>query len=499
MVKRRFRILGVALLLMAGAAVFAWLSWNHFPEGDGVEYAFVVPQDAAHNDYQPIASLSSVIHSQITHYFTVNGRFLVHCVVQAFCGIFGWKAYAMANGGMLILFTLGLARVAKVSPYSISRMCGLMMLAFVLYIPMRFDPAYQIGYMWTATAIVWWLALWWRSKAKRGWWLLLLGFASLIAGSLHEAFSIVVGFGLLAWWVKCRYRFTPAQLTMSICFATGAFIELLAPGNFLRLDTYKGGPLIGVFSTYFLQLPMLWVYMLIASFAKWKIDFKNNSLYYGGAILGSLAFIIMGITYGYATQGIGLMLAITGGKIWNHIYSNKNKRVRRILTLASLTLMITLAAVRENQERVVREKYRMAYDNYMQSEDGITYINDELFGPEYRSANALVSPYKWVRGHTTGMPAPTPYLLPHRLKQIPLQADTNLIVALSNESWLMIQSRSHPAEFILSRRILGINAGKRTIDFSSSSPDYIYSGEKWRAAVYANEHTPFMKTSIEMK
>lgn len=47
-----------------------------------------------------ITSFDQVIQSQVTHYFTVNGRFCAHVLVQLFNGILGVGVFAIFNGIM---------------------------------------------------------------------------------------------------------------------------------------------------------------------------------------------------------------------------------------------------------------------------------------------------------------------------------------------------------------------------------------------------------------
>lgn len=428
---------------------------------------------------------------------TVNGRFALHCVVQAFCGILGWKNYAIANGLMSALFIIGLGRLSRVNIWHTGNMAGMVMLTFVLYLPMRFDPAYQIGYLWTGTAMLWWLNLWWQLNKRSIGVMALAALTSLLAGSLHEAFSIAIGGGILIWCVNRKMHMSRQKWVLSVFFAAGACIELAAPGNFTRLHDFRSEGIIGTISTFFMQLPMFWVLCglgTIMLIKKIKIEWRSNILYLGGALLASITFICMGITYGYATQGIGLLLCVVCAEVWNRLYS---ERYNVALPIAAIVVIVAMGVAKECNEEVLREKYSQVYAQYLTSSDGIIHLLQPWYGAEYRSAQAFALPYKWVRG-SNNPHAPVPRIWPEELLTIDQECDTNMLVDLGFEGWLMVQSHTHPAKFILHRHILGIPAGERAIDFSSEGLDFVTKQRKWSAASYVNEHTPFMTVRIEM-
>lgn len=492
----RYNRLGISLLLIIiGGAVFGWFALNHFPEGDGVEYGFMVPEDVASNTYSRIESWSDVIHSQVVHYRTVNGRFALHCVVQAYCGLLGWKAYAFTEVIMFILFISGVMRLSGIEIINIRGIIGVVMLAFVLYLPMRFDPAYQIGYLWTGAAMAWWLVMW-RQQSWRIAGIIGAGVLSVLAGSLHEAFSIAIAGGIVIFFLARKCRFTPAQWVMAVCFALGMGIELAAPGNFNRLNQYEGGSFMGNIFTYMLQLPALWVFLLLLSLHRFTLPKAIGPLYIGGIITGSITLIAMGITYGYATQGVGLLLAISSAILWKALCGRRGGIILCICALATIAILVIS---KEQKEKLLRVKYATIYKEYMHSPTGVVLLPQPWYGVEYRSATAFALPYQWIKINKTGVASPAPAIYPSQLVNVPETADTNLLIDLGNQGWLMIQSRNHPADFILSRSILGIPAGKRNIEFEPGGKDYLRETIAWRAATYSNEYTPLMTTTIAIQ
>ena len=65
------------------------------------KYVFI---DKSVDMNRPITSVKNVIISQYTHYFYVNGRSIVHTIVQLFAGILGKSAFNICNATVFALF-----------------------------------------------------------------------------------------------------------------------------------------------------------------------------------------------------------------------------------------------------------------------------------------------------------------------------------------------------------------------------------------------------------
>ena len=94
-----FIIIGVAFYLQDSFSLFII---------DDYMYAF------KYGTYEPIRTLKDIFESQCDHYMQLNGRFLVHCVVQLFCGILGIEWFRIINTIMFVLLKPNLSAVAVI-------------------------------------------------------------------------------------------------------------------------------------------------------------------------------------------------------------------------------------------------------------------------------------------------------------------------------------------------------------------------------------------------
>ena len=89
------KILIITTLLLIGIAF--WVLNFLTPEyNDDYFYKFIFDGDNA-NVNMPITSLEDVMFSQYNHYFNMNGRAIVHVVVQLFSGMWGKPIFNVIN------------------------------------------------------------------------------------------------------------------------------------------------------------------------------------------------------------------------------------------------------------------------------------------------------------------------------------------------------------------------------------------------------------------
>ncbi len=193
-----------------------------------------------------INTIKDIIESQSAHYVQHNGRFLVHCVVQLFCGILGVEWFRIFNTMMFVLFCAMTARITC-GTYRISIMLyALVAFAIWLFIPrigytMLGNIAFSVNYLWVGVATLAFIILWQKISQKEkecsaitniG-----LGVVGAIIGSLQESFSIPVAGTLFIYYCFNFKKFRGSIVWLVCGYWLGALALIVAPGNFVRLQT----------------------------------------------------------------------------------------------------------------------------------------------------------------------------------------------------------------------------------------------------------------------
>lgn len=214
-------VLFLALITLA----IAILTW-HLPFiGDDYIYNYVI-ENGADSDRQ-INSIYDLFVSQYNHLLTVNGRFIVHFILQFINAFIGKWFFNLLNPLFFLAYILLTAYYAlgKVSFPAVVATTAL-----VMFMPTFADlylwMAGSMNYLWTMVVVlIFLIQLDRREDRLIGWssWKILL--LSFVAGCSHEGISVPIAVGLLAvalpsyWKIRHTERFW-----MLVMFAVGAFI-----------------------------------------------------------------------------------------------------------------------------------------------------------------------------------------------------------------------------------------------------------------------------------
>lgn len=91
---------------------------------------------------------------------------------------------------------------------------------------------------------------------------------------------------------------------------------------------------------------------------------------------------------------------------------------------------------------------------------------------------------RWSRDRS----APRVRIAPEALRKIDFERDTNALVKIDDMHWLVVQSKTHPARFVVDRKVgigdLAIQISPRVLQLVRNKDCYILETEKWRAGVY---------------
>jgi hypothetical protein len=472
-------------------------------EGDGVEYAFMVPESVETNPYQYVENLSDIWQSQCTHYQVVNGRFLLHFVVQIYCGLLPYQAFAISNAVMFLLMALLLAKLMRIDLRECRNALCVNCIAFLSICHTSFDAAHQIGYLWSTVAMLCFLVMYRNMQWYR--WLAVVGavVASLLIGSLHEAFAIPICALLIVDCCRNRGRLSAQQYAMAIAFGIGALITIAAPGNYVRLSTFKTTAIWMAPMQFAINLLMGWALLILLLIKRFdrrlpkpqrriRAFIRREWVLFTAILVAMMAFAISGVVYRQAVQGINFLFVLLILKVLREYRLSKFWMV--------MYMLITVVTIYEVavEYNICNRKYAEVQRQYYGSKDGIVVLPQPLYGEEFRRAEVLCIPYTWV-ARVKDRTAPDLHIYPEGLKEVPDDCDTTFLRDLGNETWLMVNSKSHPRTFTLAKYIFGIKITQHTVDFSSNALGLVKETDKWTAVAYYNEHKMFFKVRIELQ
>lgn len=234
--ERKFYI----LLFIIGVAFYLLNRFSPFISDDYF-YSFVS------GTKQPVDSLCDAIQSQCYDYFHKNGRFLVHVIVQYFCGVLGLRVFQVLNSVMFVILCFMTVRLLNLS-FEAKKMNTLMLFVLMLFVFGTVsiylgNISGAINYLWTSTLTVIFLFLYFnldkyrKCSVLKKFSILLLAF---VAGLMQESFSIGIVGALFIYYIFNIKKFRGFVAFFVIAYIVGACLCVFAPANFLRLDKSGG-------------------------------------------------------------------------------------------------------------------------------------------------------------------------------------------------------------------------------------------------------------------
>lgn len=224
--------------VVIGVVFYAWDSHNMFINDD-VFYAFYceIPKR--------IESFTDIFNSQIDHYFLRNGRFLIHCIVQMFCAIWGLKAFYIVNTIVFLFFLYIVYRYILQRTKNDSALLSITLLSLLLFLPQwNFTiigyVSGAVNYLWCAVLYMLFIIFYENERKKQRSVNTLYGIAyfllSLIVGSLQESFCIGISGYFLYYYIMNPKLFKGSVIPIVIGFLIGSAIVVVAPGNLVRVE-----------------------------------------------------------------------------------------------------------------------------------------------------------------------------------------------------------------------------------------------------------------------
>ncbi len=244
---------------------FYWLNYYSVIGFDDWFYGFICEDIHFFNaslNRLPIEDIEDVFISQCNHYQYVNGRFLLHFVIQLFVGIFGLRAFQVANAIMFVFLIKYLCRLSipinrqnKILFYIITSLIFWILMGFIeIGFGYLSVIAFSVNYLWGSTLFVYILYLFQTNKQtnkqtntswRKNLWIFIISF---ICGASNEAFSVGLSVGLFFYFCLNRKEYKGAIVWLTIGLWLGTSTLIFAPANWIRfINSNSDGNILFLF------------------------------------------------------------------------------------------------------------------------------------------------------------------------------------------------------------------------------------------------------------
>lgn len=256
---------------------------------------------------KPIRNINDIVLSQINHYQSMNGRFVVHTITQLFCGLLDRNVFNFFNtlvfAGMLLL----LPSFFKVKD---ALMSIIVVCPFWLLFPYKacytMSIAFAVNYLWTSAACVLFLYLLSNNhtiiKNKIIRYVSFFSFGAIV-GSMHEGFTFGIGFALFIHTIICLIKKRSINWPLILGFWIGCMALLASPANLSRIVINHSESTTNILDfidkrlLVFSHLRRFWIAMVLVIIMSIKEDgyikFNDKNINLPNIVLGCLLFVLV--------------------------------------------------------------------------------------------------------------------------------------------------------------------------------------------------------------
>ena len=241
--KRYFGYNGIIMMAIVAVA-FGVLNFLTPQYHDDFVYKFMFEGGSVNYDH-PVKSIGDIVASQMEHYHSVNGRSIVHFLVQLFTGLLGKTIFNLFNVIVFCAFifllkkqSTGSKRLEGDAKFCVST---LVILVLVLLMP-RFKDTFlwmtgSINYLWSATAALGFLLIYEKRRERlMDWSLLPMLIVAFLLGWTHEGITLPLAASLVLinLFSLKQSRGREQGLWLALAYLAGGCVIALAPGTITR-------------------------------------------------------------------------------------------------------------------------------------------------------------------------------------------------------------------------------------------------------------------------
>lgn len=320
-----------ALLFFAiVGVVFFLLNYLAPKANDDYIYTFFckyIQDDLYFDVNHPITNVADIISSQINHYFIMNGRSIIHCFVQLFCGLLGKNCFNVINTFVFLTFIIAILLYCKTSRSNVFFSLTLVVVSVFFLLP-GFSDAFlwmtgSINYLWPATAVVIFLILLEKETDKKFRLIsILLVLFAFITGWSHEGVSFPLAISLVLYCILEHKKLSRYQFLLVGCFVIGAIICTFAPATMHKVNGIQSSigdhvstVLTCIISIFKMQsiYALVFIVLLKKHFVStWSIKewIRQNVLLISCIILSIGVLLVSNATYQRATFYLGFFCVL---------------------------------------------------------------------------------------------------------------------------------------------------------------------------------------------
>lgn len=358
--------------------------------------------------YHKISNLQDVFVSQINHYKSLNGRFVVHSIVQLFCGILGKQSFNVLTSLVFVFF---LYIIGKLNHLSLKNnatywLVNITFLWLMMPYPacLTLNVAFAVNYLWAPSLCLLFCSIYrQKNECKNYVSLCFYALLSLFAGQTHEGFTIGIS-GFLFLDIFLHYKIMSRKnIIMAVCFMLGTLSLILSPANFHQVfsGSHQDFSLISFFNSrliIFEKLRRFWLLIIFVIFVSCLKRGKIYTYYLGSRDLFiTLSFqllfnLVIGFQRDRALFGVELYSLILFTGLCNVLLKNY-KRLCTLVSIISLVLLIVVNIGILKASFVINKEYDEIIREFNSSPTGVAHYQDIPINRYYSSyVNRFNSP-----------------------------------------------------------------------------------------------------------
>lgn len=385
------RVVGLAIIL-SFTILFYLQDRYAIPNIDDWAYSFIVDE---HSDGYlsvidddairvPVRSFSDGIVSQSRDYFKSNGRFIVHTLIQFFCGCWEMKHFVILNTVVFAIFMLLLLKTIrdKLDVWETLLVLSSIWL-LIPYIGFTFlgPVSLCVNYLWSCTATLLFLLLLDKVLCLSTPLLSVFVVFSFLTGSLQESFSIGVSAALFLYMLYKRRTLDRHWILAAVSYMAGMLVCVLSPSNFGRAESIGGfgfhfNAITGLLSS---PLFILFLALNVVLVVRKKIRnfIQDNFIIYVSTIVNIAFVLFVAFTARHQLTAINVFSFILLFRFLFDVRVIREKRKALSIVTVFMTLLLFSTVFHVRKE--YHDAYHTLVDRALASDDGV------VDGKEYES------------------------------------------------------------------------------------------------------------------
>lgn len=262
------------LFLFIIGILFYILNCYSISTKDDLVYKYICEDELFFKNIQEkqfVDNFSDILVSNYNHWKFINGRFLIHTLVQLFVCIIGFEIFKIIN---TIIFVLLVKYVLKLSSYNESKLSIYVINFFIFWLLLGLvdvglgymsNITYSINYLWSSAIYIYIYYLYQKYNDtknlsnKKNWGLFII---SIIAGMANESFSVGLSIAFFIYYIYKYKHFTGTKKYIIIGLWIGTIICCINPSNITRFLNSNNSRNISFLFNIYSTLTHYYIYLL---------------------------------------------------------------------------------------------------------------------------------------------------------------------------------------------------------------------------------------------